>query len=141
MEHDLTVSVYLQFHGCHPIVKEKINCLDSLGLLANHTCKMLADLLLSKMHQLGFLIDEILHGALPKDINTCSTDIWQLSRDPYWFSRLRFLRLRILAMYEAKTAKISNFWTFWPIRKKLLICAVFASCIASILNLRNCNLE
>ncbi len=24
-------------------------------------------------------------------------------------------RLRILASYESKTAKISNFWTFWPV--------------------------
>ncbi len=58
--------------------------------------------------------------------------------------------LRILAMYEAKTAKNSNFWMFWSIT--LLIChmwtspyrpectevadfAVFASYIASILKL------
>ncbi len=50
-------------------------------------------------------------------------------------------------MYEAKTTKISNFWTFWPIIQlikdgllaygqnvqKLLIFAVFPSDIASIL--------
>ncbi len=52
--------------------------------------------------------------------------------------------LRILATLEAKTAKISNFWTFWPIIKlrhritvqnvqKLLILAVLASSVASIL--------
>ena len=49
--------------------------------------------------------------------------------------------LRILATLEAKTAKISNFWRFWPVIKKvslqnvqkLLIWAVLASSVASIL--------
>ena len=30
-------------------------------------------------------------------------------------SSLVWLGLRILSMYDAKTAKISSFWTFWPI--------------------------
>ncbi len=50
--------------------------------------------------------------------------------------------LRILAMYEAKTAKNSNFWMFWLIIswirgqnvQKLQILLFFASYIASILN-------
>ncbi len=44
---------------------------------------------------------------------------------------LTAIELRILAMDEAKTAKISNFWTFWPVIQligqnvqKSLICAV-----------------
>ena len=49
--------------------------------------------------------------------------------------------LRILAIYAAKNSKICNFWTFWPVIltdidqniQKLLIFAVFASYIASIL--------
>ena len=49
--------------------------------------------------------------------------------------------LRILAMYEAKTAKNSNFWMFWSITllirgqnvQKLQILLFFASYIASIL--------
>ena len=33
--------------------------------------------------------------------------------------------LRILASYEGKTAKISNFWTFWPVIQ--LIVQIFDS--------------
>ena len=61
-------------------------------------------------------------------------------------------RLRILANYKAKPAKISNLWTFWPIIQlkwafiswitgqivqKLQILPFFASYIASILNNAN----
>ena len=71
-------------------------------------------------------------------------------KQPIQFSSSWFTRaLRTLAMYEAKTAKISNFWTFWPIIQvikrcflaelyichivqTLLIFAVFASYIASV---------
>ena len=81
-------------------------------------------------------------GTVPSKHNTQSVG-------KYAFS------LTILAMHEAKTAKISNFWTFWPVihlidhhtlldfwkmvcylNYKPIFVLFFASCIASIL--KNC---
>ncbi len=74
---------------------------------------------------------------------------WDEVRNVLQFLNNSHYHLRILATLEAKTAKISNFWIFWPVIRifetwsinritvqnvqKLLILAVLASSVASIL--------
>ena len=80
--------------------------------------------------------------------NTSSTENI-LNKSCFWTGHFEqhLVSLTILAIHELKTAKISSFWTFcrvillilhsWIIGQnvqKLLVRAVFASCIASILN-------
>ncbi len=85
----------------------------------------------------------------------CTTVFWS---GYAWYSW--FWNLRIPAMYEVKNSKICNFWTFWPVIQlmnhlfqirqkaksgiitelstKISRSAVFASCIAGILNFSRC---
>ncbi len=55
--------------------------------------------------------------------------------------RMSYLPLRILAMYEAKTAKINNFWTFWPVIHLIvhLLTSICTSFCPTVLRCKKCS--